>query len=81
MPCCEWNDFQTGVKLAFKAARAGELLIDWKRAKRDWKRYHCTGPEAASMQLRDLRNDGEYNFMAPIPRKPRGGDGGVAVAA
>lgn len=82
MPCCEWDDFEASVKLAFKEKNADEILIDWKLAKRDWKRYHCTGAEAASMQLRELARDGEYNHMVPTLRKPRrGGDGGIAIPA
>lgn len=81
MPCCEWDDFEASVKLAFKEKNADEILIDWKQAKRDWKRYHCTGAEAASMQLRDLARDGEYNYSVPSPRPKRGGEGGIAIPA
>lgn len=78
MSCCDWQTFSDAFTAAFKRKNAGAELIDWKRAKKDWRRHHCTGGEAASMQLRDLANEGEYLFLM---RNKRGGndDGGVSA--
>jgi hypothetical protein len=59
--CCDWQTFEESLLHAFACQAVPCILIDWKRARRDWKRHHCTGSEAASMQIRDLRMDGEYN--------------------
>lgn len=76
MPCCDWQTFEDGFLAAWRRKGAGELLIDWKRAKRDWRRHHCTGFEAASMQLRDLSREGEYLWSMPGGPKGEGGGGG-----
>lgn len=68
MACCDWATFEDGFLGAWRRKRAGELLIDWARAKRDWRRFHCTGAEAAAMQLRDLSNEAEYLWIEP--RRP-----------
>lgn len=60
MACCDWDTFKGSLLASFAQAACPSNLIDWKRARRDWSRYHCTGGEAASMQLRDLRQEGEY---------------------
>jgi hypothetical protein len=61
--CCSWEDFRLSVLKAFARNGAPSILIDWKRARRDWKRYSMTGGEAASMQLRDLGKEREYVRM------------------
>lgn len=77
MACCSWETFKNAFLGAWRQARhtPGELLIDWIRARKDWKRHHCTGGEAALMQLRALSKEGEYiwieNFVRATPGKVR----------
>lgn len=80
MACCDWDTFKDAFLGAWNRAKytPSEVLIDWRRAKRDWKRYHCTGYEAATMQLQGLAKDSEYLWVARANRR-RGGDGGMAV--
>jgi hypothetical protein len=80
MACCDWETFEDAFLATWRSARhtPGELLIDWRKARTDWKRHHCTGGEAATMQLRELARGGEYLWMAHR-NKRNGGDGGVAV--
>ena len=80
MACCDWNDFESGMVAAFRSRGAAGVLIDWPRARKDWKRHHCTGGEAAAMQLRDLSAEGDYLRMQALPRN-KGNDGGLLVAA
>jgi hypothetical protein len=79
MSCCDWETFSEAFKVAFERKNAGLALIDWKRARRDWKRHHCTGGEAASMQLRDLAEEGEYLFLIRPNRRGGNGDGGIVI--
>lgn len=80
MACCDWDTFSDGISAAFKRANIGLALIDWKRAKRHWKKYHCTGAEAAHMQIQDLRREGEYLFSVQEYRRiDDDEDGGVNV--
>lgn len=82
MACCDWETFKSGFLAAWKLKCASELLIDWKCAKRDWKRYHCTSGEAASMQLRKLAKEGNYLWLEILNNGKRNGgdgDGGVVV--
>jgi hypothetical protein len=82
--CCDWDTFETGFIRAWhtgsrRSAPPSTLLIDWARARRDWKRYHCTGFEAAFMQLRDLSDDSLYIHVTdwrPGPGGASGGNGG-----
>lgn len=60
MACCDWQTFEEAMLCAFARRGIPSLLIDWKRARRDWKRHNCTGEEAASMKARDLTREGEY---------------------
>ncbi len=71
MACCDWQTFEDGFLATWRKARPapGELLIDWKRAKTNWERHHCTGGEAAKMQLGVLANEGLYCWEPPGPRK------------
>lgn len=78
MPCCDWETFEYAFLEAWSRKGAGETLIDWKLAKMDWKRHHCTGGEAATMQLRELAMEADYLWLAKFNKK-RGGDGGLAV--
>lgn len=79
--CCDWQTFEDSFLTAWRRKSAGEALIDWGRAHRDWKRYHCTGGESASMQLRSLANEGIYLWFEKIkPRKGNDGEGGVCVS-
>lgn len=80
MACCDWETFEDAFLASWRKARhtPGELLIDWNRARKDWKRNHCTGGEAASMQLREVAKGGEYLFMTRQNGRD-GGDGGMAV--
>ena len=80
MACCDWSDFEIGVVAAFRKRGAPDALIDWQRARKDWKRHHCTGGEAAAMQLLDLSSESDYLRMQPKPRN-KGNDGGLLVAA
>ena len=80
MACCDWNDFEIGVTAAFRRRGAADVLIDWPRARKDWKRHHCTGGEAAAMQLLDLSSEGDYLRVQPKPQN-RDNDGGLLVAA
>lgn len=66
MACCDWIDFKRGFLAKWSESKPAPALdlIDWKKARTDWRRYHCTGAESASMQLRDLRNEGDYNRIS-----------------
>lgn len=82
MACCDWETFEDSFLATWRKARhtPGEAMIDWKQARTDWKRNHCTGGEAASMQLRGLARDGEYLWLERANRRRGGnGDGGLAV--
>jgi hypothetical protein len=81
MACCNWDTFNEGFVFAWRHKGVGELLIDWKQAKKDWKRYHCTGGEAASVQLRFLAQEGTYLWLERF-NEGKGGDyggGGVTI--
>ena len=81
MACCDWQTFKDSFLAAWRRKKTGEALIDWVRAERHWKRYHCTGGEAALMQLRDLANEGLYLIFERIrPQRRDDGDGGLAVS-
>lgn len=83
MTCCDWQTFEDSFLSTWRRKNAGEALIDWVKVKRDWSRYHCTGGEAASMQLRALAKEGEYLWLEKFKPKFRNGrnddDGGVLV--
>lgn len=78
MACCDWQTFEDGFLAAWRKARhtPGELLIDWRQAKTNWRRHHCTGGEAAKMQLVELANEGLDYWEPPKPRLDDDGDGG-----
>lgn len=79
MACCNWETFEEAFLAAWRKAKhtPSELLIDWRKARTDWMRHHCTGGEAATMQLREFAKDGEYLWvMLPIRRDD---DGGMTV--
>lgn len=71
MECCDWQTFEQGFLTTLAENRVPSALADWKRARRDWKRYACTGHESALMQVRRLREEGEYVRMQPNPRNQR----------
>lgn len=79
MACCDLETFKESFLAAWRKAKhqPSELLIDWRKARNDWKRHHCTGGEAATMQLREAAKGGEYLWMTRPNR--RDGDGGMAV--
>ena len=69
MECCDWDTFETGFIAKWhegtrRTPPPSTLLIDWKRAKRDWKRYGMTGAEAAHMQKSELTKEGEYAWSS-----------------
>ena len=64
--CCAWEDFKLSLLNTFARNACPSSLIDWKKARRDWKRYSCTGYEAASMQLRELKSDSEYVLLTQV---------------
>lgn len=81
MNCCNWDTFEGGFICTWhtstrRGAPPSTILIDWKRARGDWKRYGMTGHEAAFMQLRDLRAEAEHLWGLQLPRPRRGGGGG-----
>ena len=80
--CCDWDTFELGFIChwhAEKPAVPSTLLIDWKKARRGWRRGN-TGMEEAFMQLRALRESGEYLLAgAPFVRRRGGRDGGLAA--
>lgn len=63
--CCDWDTFRSGFLAHWRRDKAtpGIALIDWKAARRDHHRGN-TGSESAFMQLRALREEGEYNYTA-----------------
>lgn len=79
MACCDWETFYDGFVNTWSKAKAGDALIDWRRARRNWSRNHCTGGEAASMQLRALKLEGEYLFSTGRGKRNGGGDGGAPI--
>lgn len=78
MACCGWQTFEEGFLATWRGARhaPSELLIDWTLAKKYWSRYHCTGGEAAGVQLKALSREGDYAFIEQLNKKFRGGEGG-----
>lgn len=79
MACCDWQTFEDSFLYSWRRKNVGELLIDWVKAKRDWKRYHCTGGEAASMQLCKLYREADYLWLSPRPNRGDDDGGGGAV--
>jgi hypothetical protein len=73
MPCCSIEQFVTEFAEYWSRAKhsPSTVLIDWERARRDWKRYHCTAAEAVSMQVRDLLSEADYIWLSGY-----GGNGG-----
>lgn len=63
MACCDWNTFTDAFLGAWRKARhnPSPLLIDWRQAEHQWRRHHCTGGEAACVQLKAL--SAEANFL------------------
>ncbi len=61
--CCDWETFKSGFMAHWRYDKAtpGAALIDWAKAETD-HRKGLTGFEAAFMQLRAMREDGEYNY-------------------
>lgn len=83
MPCCDWNTFTESFLDAWRRKGFGEVLIDWKKAKRDWRRFHCTGGEAARMQLVELAKEGAYLWLERFQvkkRRPGDDEGGLPCA-
>lgn len=76
MPCCSIEQFVTEFsEYWFRAKHSpSPLLIDWERACRDWRRYHCTAAEAVSMQVRDLLREAEYIWLSGYGGSPGNGD-------
>lgn len=70
--CCDWQTFEDGFLATWRRKannNAGEALVDWVKAKKDWKRNHCTGSEAAAMQLQELAREGEYLWIERLNRR------------
>lgn len=77
MACCEWEDFKLGVETAFQRHACPSALIDWDRMERCWSRYHCTGAEAASMQLLDMASVADHYRCLQDRHPGEGDDGGL----
>lgn len=75
MACCDWSTFEDSFLSAWRRKNAGEALVDWSVAKKDWRRNHCTGGEAASMQLKKIAREADYLWLEML-RKRGGNDGG-----
>lgn len=80
MACCDWETFKDSFIGAWTRKGVGDLLIDWARAEIDWCRYHCTGGEAAKMQLQVLAREGDYLWLERLNNRQRGDDGGLPVS-
>lgn len=67
MSCCDWDDFRLGLLSAWQRDKhkPSELLINWRLARKYWKRHHCTGGEAASVQIHSLRAESDYLWFLP----------------
>lgn len=63
MTCCDWPTFEAAFRHAWETKGAGPALIDWAKAERDWRRHHCTGGEAARMQLQALAREADYLWL------------------
>lgn len=80
MACCEWETFKDGFLGFWRQARhnPSPLLIDWKDAEHLWRRHHCTGGEAARVQIQALREESNFLWQmtttaeespdSPVPR-------------
>lgn len=79
MACCNWSTFKESFLAAWRRKGAGELLIDWKQAEVDWRRHHCTGGEAATMQRQKLVREADYLWLEQLNKKDGGGEGGLAL--
>jgi hypothetical protein len=79
--CCDWDTFKESFLAAWRTKNVGEALIDWPIAKKDWKRHHCTGAEAVSMQMGVLAREADYLWLERFNNRNRGSDddGGVAM--
>lgn len=66
MACCDWETYRDSFLGAWARdkTKASVLLIDWKKAKNAWQKYHCTGGEAARAQLTMLKKEAEYQWIA-----------------
>ena len=71
--CCDWETYEESFLAAWARAKGApaECLIDWKLARRHWKRYGMTGYEGAWTQLKRLSEEADY-LRGFWP----GGDGG-----
>ena len=69
MPCCDFETFCCGLRKGFDKKKIGWALIDWKAAKTQWQKYHCTGGESALMLIRSLNIDRQPIVVANLIRK------------
>ncbi len=78
MTCCSWETFEESFISAWDRDRfkPSRLLIDWRLARRAWSRYHATGGEAAFPQLRALRQEADYLWVA-YARRSDDDEGGL----
>ncbi len=65
MACCDWQTFVEGFRDTWRRAKhsPSDLLIDWDLAKKYWSRYHCTGGEAATGQIKELFQEANYLWL------------------
>lgn len=70
MACCDWETFEEAFRAAWRRAKRSPspLLVDWDQARLYWDRYHCTGFEAARVQLTALDKEGEFLIIEQLNR-------------
>lgn len=62
MSCCDWDTFKDSFLAAWSRAfrDEGHLLIDWKKARKDWNKHHMTGGESASSQINEIKLEAPF---------------------
>lgn len=71
MACCEWDTFKDGFLGVWRQAKhnPSPLLIDWKQAEHLWRRHHCTGGEAARVQISALSEEANFLWAMKPPHE------------
>lgn len=62
--CCDWDTFLTSLMRACEKLKFPLILINWRMARRDWRRYGMTGAEVVKMQRNAELPNAEYLYLS-----------------